>query len=116
VGVEPEGTVLRDFLLKMIRHWYRHPLSVTDTLPESSLVLVRYDDLVRDSEAAVQKIYRRFGFTIGPVLAASLRLAADRARHYRSRHRTVSRSWGSTATESNLDGLPRRVRSIRICA
>ena len=48
---------------------------------------MNFDDLVGDPERAVADIYRRLGFEIGPAFVRVLREAAERARHYHSRHR-----------------------------
>lgn len=77
---------LREYLLAMAAHWYRHPLAVLDRAPEGRACVVRYDDLVNDPDATVRRIYRELGLEVDAELAEVLRQATARAQRYRSRH------------------------------
>jgi hypothetical protein len=79
-------TALREYLLEMATHWYRHPLEVLDRAPTGRTCVVRYDDLVTDPEASVRRIYQELELEVTAELAAVLRRAAAGARRYHSRH------------------------------
>jgi hypothetical protein len=87
---------LRDFVVAMAQHWYRHPLEVLDALPGEQAVILRYDDLVGDPEAAVTAIYEQFGFEMTPAFVDTLRAEADRAKRYHSRHKYSLENAGLT--------------------
>jgi len=65
---------------------YRTLLSLRSELPPECLVEIRYDDLVRDPEAAVRRVYDAFGLELTPELAATLRREAERGRDWESPH------------------------------
>jgi hypothetical protein len=78
---------LRDYIVDMAQHWYRHPLQVLDALPAEQAVILRYDDLITDPEQAVTAIYEQFGFEITPAFAQTLHAETERAKRYHSRHK-----------------------------
>jgi hypothetical protein len=86
LGGQPDSDPLRRHVVDLIRHWYTYPLERLARAPEDRYVFVRYDDLVTDPEATVAGIYDRFGFDMSPVYAQVLKMEAQKARRYRSRH------------------------------
>jgi hypothetical protein len=86
VGVPVLEAELREFLLEMAGHWYRYPLERLQDEPEDRQMIVSYDQLVRDPEAVVGEIYRRFGFDMDQGFAQSLHELSTRALGYTSRH------------------------------
>jgi hypothetical protein len=86
MGAPSDGPELREFLVRMARHFYRYPLEMADSLPQHRIAFVDYDRMVTDPEGTVGEIYDRFGFVVGPTFAEALRRAADQASNYRSRH------------------------------
>lgn len=85
VGAGNHDAALRAYIAGMARHWYRYPPEQLD-LSGTEHVIVHYEDLVRDPERTVRRIYRRLGFDIGPAFAAALRKECAGMRIYRSRH------------------------------
>lgn len=86
----------RDFVLEMARHWYTYPFErLSQASPESYLV-VRYDDLIHDPEAAVRRIYQHFDLALSPTYAETLHRMAHEAQRYRSRHRHSLSQWQLT--------------------
>ena len=77
---------LREYLLAMAAHWYRHPLEVLDRAPEGRASIVRYDELVADPDTTVRRIYRQLRLDVDTEMVKVLREATARARRYRSRH------------------------------
>jgi hypothetical protein len=86
MGAPSDGPQLREFLVRMARHWYSYPLELADVLPDSSLAIVDYDRMVRDPRTTVTEIYERFGFQMDPAFADELERASEKAHGYRSRH------------------------------
>jgi hypothetical protein len=86
VGVAADRAALRDYVLDMAAHWYRYPLERLAALPVDRYLIIKYDDLTRDAEHTVRKIYAHFGLSLEPRFAEVLRSEAAKARRYRSRH------------------------------
>ncbi len=86
VGIAGGRDALREYLLEMAAHWYRYPLERLARAPAERYTIVRYDDLVRDPEATVRKIYGHFGWETDLSFAAVLHAEAERAGRFRSRH------------------------------
>jgi hypothetical protein len=86
--------VLRDRFLGMMRHYYRHSLSVLPTWPEAQHAFVTLDQLQTDVRAAVHAIYRRLGDEVSPSYDARLERASREAKAYRSRHRYSLEQFG----------------------
>ncbi len=66
--------------------YYRYRLDVLSKLPSSQVVEVRYEDLTRDSEQVVRRVYAEFGLKMTADFSRRLRVASDRARSYQSKH------------------------------
>ena len=86
LGAPAEGPELRDYLLRMARHWYDYPLQYLDQLPEHSYVIVNYDELVRDPAGTITNIYRGLGLDLSPTFADTLQRETDIGRNYQSQH------------------------------
>jgi hypothetical protein len=86
VGVPPDDTALRDFIVDMARHWYSYPLRRLERAPPDACAIVNYDDLVGDPEQTIREVYSRLGLEVGPAFAQVLREETAKARRYRSRH------------------------------
>jgi hypothetical protein len=86
----------RDFVLDMARHWYTYPLERLAQAPSESYLIVRYDDLIRDPEDTVRRIYRHFGLALSPAYAEVLHRLAQEAQGYRSRHQHSLSQWQLT--------------------
>ncbi len=86
MGAPSDGPELREFLVRMARHWYSYPLELADNATPGSYAIVNYDRLVRDPGATVADIYQRFGFELSAAFTDQLRDATHRARGYESRH------------------------------
>ena len=94
IGVPTEGDALRDFLLEMAAHWYRYPLERLARLPQGQYTLVNYEDLVRDPQRTVEKIYAHFGFELSPAYAAELHAQSEQSRRYQSLHAYAGEALG----------------------
>ena len=86
LGAPAEGSALRDYLLRMTRHWYDYPLRYLDKMPKESYAIVNYEELVRNPSDTVRKIYQQIGLPISSDFAQMLQREADKARAYRSHH------------------------------
>lgn len=89
----------RDFVLDMAHSWYSYPLERLAKASPECYAIVRYDDLVADTQRAVLGIYERLGLTAGPHFAEILRQEAKRERSYVSRHRYSLEDIGLTTEE-----------------
>jgi hypothetical protein len=78
--------VLRDRFLDVLRHYYRHSLSVLPTWPRERHALVTLEELGTDVRAAVERIYDRFGYVVSPSYGLRLEKASREAQGYQSRH------------------------------
>jgi hypothetical protein len=73
-------------LKEMILKYYRIIYETRSELPDERFVEVRYQELANDPEAAVRRIYERFGLQADPEFNRALAEEKERARQYRSRH------------------------------
>ena len=94
LGAPAEDSELRDYLLRMARHWYQYPLQYLDNQPDDSYVIVNYDDLIRDPAGTVTHIYQRLGIALNQEFAATLQSETDKARSYHSQHKYSLQSLG----------------------
>jgi hypothetical protein len=74
--------------------WYRHMLTEAAAIPQDHYILVPYEELVVDPRSAVERIYRRFGFTLDAAFALRLDAAVAQAKRYRSTHRYSLAEYG----------------------
>ena len=74
-------------VLAKIDHWYRHPIAVLRARPLATWLEITYDELTADPEAAIRRIYQRFGLELSPAYAETLARLSRRAQGYRSQHR-----------------------------
>ncbi|MEJ2447836.1 MAG: sulfotransferase [Anaerolineales bacterium] len=86
LGSPLEKYSCRDFIIKSSHHWYEYPLGVLESLPENQAVIVKFDDLVSDAEAAVQKIYYQLGISLSENFRKVLAVETVHARNHKSDH------------------------------
>ncbi|MFP4344340.1 MAG: sulfotransferase family protein [Anaerolineales bacterium] len=83
--VRPYGS--REYVLEMAQHWYHYPLERLAEAPPKSYIVITYDELVRDVERVIERIYEHFDLEITPEYRQRLQQATARARGHRSRHK-----------------------------
>ena len=93
-GVWIDG--MRDVLLEVVGHFYRHPLECLPELPEDRQALVPYDTLTTEPKKAVLDLYRRFGFSASPAFEQELDAQEERSRTYKSKHAYSLEEYGLT--------------------
>jgi hypothetical protein len=76
----------RDFIIKSSRHWYDYPLRVLKQLPENQVAIVKFDDLVGNAEATVQRVYQQLELSISADFKELLGVESKRARNHESEH------------------------------
>jgi len=81
-----QGDTLRDMLLEVADHWYRHPLDRLPHWPEGRYAFVTYDALTGDPRQTVADLYGRLGLEIGAAFDECLRAEREKARTYKSKH------------------------------
>lgn len=86
LGAPAEGSELRDYLLRMARHWYDYPLHYLSKMPNDSYIIVNYDDLISDPSDTVRKIYKKLGLPLSVDFAQILQQEAEQGDVYHSRH------------------------------
>jgi omega-hydroxy-beta-dihydromenaquinone-9 sulfotransferase len=86
LGNPPKPYMARDNIIEMAQHWYNYPLEQLDQADEASYLIIRYEDLVSDVQATVQRIYKQFGFRLHPQYVEYLRRETVRERRYESTH------------------------------
>jgi hypothetical protein len=91
-----EAWAARNFVLDMARWWYSYPLQRLAEASPECYAIVRYDDLVSETEDAVLGVYERLGLNVDDRFAQILRDAAERERSYVSRHRYSLEEMGLT--------------------
>lgn len=81
--VDPE---LHQRVYDAVRFGYRHPLAVLASQPAERHCVLRYEDLTRDPLAAVEEVYRHFGWALSTGVRGRLAAEQQRMRTYRSAH------------------------------
>ncbi|MDY7037009.1 MAG: sulfotransferase [Thermodesulfobacteriota bacterium] len=66
--------------------FYKYPLARLERAPESSYLLINYEDLVSKPSQIVQKVYQRFNFDITFKFLKILKEEEVKAKIYKSRH------------------------------
>jgi hypothetical protein len=102
-GNPARDDALRDYVVDMAQHWYRHPLEVLDALPPDQAAILRYDDLIADPEQTVTAIYEQFGFEVSAAFAQTLHDETERAKRYQSRHEYSLEEAGLTRDRISLE-------------
>jgi hypothetical protein len=85
-GASPDGHKSRDYVLDIVRHWYRYPLERLARAPKNSYAVVKYDDLIGDPYQTITGIYDRLDLEVCSAFAGVLQEEAEKARNYHSRH------------------------------
>jgi len=75
-----------DFIIKSSEHWYNYPLRRLGELPEDQAIIVKFDDLVKDAEETIMRIYQQFGFSVTKEFKSLLQYEAKQARNHQSQH------------------------------
>ncbi|MCJ7715787.1 MAG: sulfotransferase [Anaerolineales bacterium] len=76
----------RDFILDASEHWYNYPLMRLKDLPEDQKIIVKFNNLVKNADQTVQRIYDQFGLTVSPKYKKILQRETIRARKHQSQH------------------------------
>ncbi len=81
-------------LAEMCFAYYRHMLANQERIAEANLTLVRYDDLVKDPKAVVERLYGWLGLDLTPDYRDRLEAFTARQRGYRSKHQYSLEQFG----------------------
>ncbi len=81
---------------RMVFGFYRELLEIKRELPPERFMEVRYEDLVADPAAAIERIYERFSLPLSDEYREVIRAEAARARTYKSRHAYSLEEFGLT--------------------
>lgn len=76
----------RDPLINLMCHYYEHAIKVLDDMDESRYTIVKYDDLIADPVATVERIYRDIGEEISPAYRSELEAIRAQNRNRKSKH------------------------------
>ena len=84
---DPENEYnLQETVIESSKHWYLYPHQYLKNLPSDQYIRVLYKDLVADPEGTIRQIYERFNFDLSPEYARILRVEAEKASSYKSKH------------------------------
>jgi len=83
-------------LAELAFDYYRYALECQQDLPADTFIVVRYEDLVADPKAAVERIYDEFGWEISPSFERRLEEVRERQRDYKSEHDYSLEQFGLT--------------------
>jgi hypothetical protein len=75
---------------------YRHPLQFLPTADPATWEIVRFPDLMRDTEQTVRAVYGKLGYKVTPAFAEILQQEKNRQREFRSKHPTTLESFNLT--------------------
>ncbi len=86
-------------LVRMAYAYYRYALSLREEIPDESLTVVRYEDLVKDPRATVERIYAKLDLTMSSRYERALDEATSKQRKYKSAHTYSLEQFGLTEDE-----------------
>jgi hypothetical protein len=81
---------------QMIFTYYRTILRLRANIPDERYMELRYEDLVADPKAAVERVYEKFGLTMTDEMSRALEEEREKARAYRSTHAYSLEEYGLT--------------------
>ena len=87
---------MRETLLEVMDHFYRHPLKCLRQMPENRHAFILYDALTTHPRDAVTDLYRRFEIAMTPAFEETLGAHQDQARRYKSSHAYALEHYGLT--------------------
>lgn len=83
--IRDDGPVAKAYA-RLAVEWFRHLLAFGKRVAPEQYYRIDYRDLVQDPRAAIESLYRHFGWSIGAAFRTRLDAAANRQRNYQSRH------------------------------
>lgn len=86
-------------LARMAMKQYRYAMTCRDVMGADKLVLVKYDDLVRDPVGTVERVYRDLDMKVSPAFRARLEAATRAHREFKSEHDYALEDFGITREE-----------------
>jgi hypothetical protein len=95
-GKSPSTPEMRDGLVEVINHFYRHPMDRLPLLPESRQAFIKFDDLTAAPQDTVTRLYQRLGLDMSPAYAQKLAEEQEKARKYKSQHQYALEHYGLT--------------------
>jgi len=75
-----------DFIINSSEHWYNYPLKRLEDLPEDQAIIIKFDDLVQNTEDTILRIYNQFGFPVAKKFKSLIQDEAKQARNHQSQH------------------------------
>jgi len=75
-----------EFIIRSSEHWYNYPLKILDDIPEDQAIIVKFDDLVQDTEKTILDIYGQLGFSVSEEFCSLLQFETKKARNHQSQH------------------------------
>lgn len=83
-------------LAELAFDYYRYALECERDMPKERYLVVRYEDLIADPKAEVERVYREFGWTMNDAFAARLAEVKAKQRSYESTHEYSLEQFGLT--------------------
>jgi len=81
-------------LAELAFDYYRYAMECQRDLPKENYLVVRYEDLIADPKATVERVYREFGWEISPAFEQRLLEVKKRQRDYKSEHTYTLEQFG----------------------
>ena len=86
LGAPLKDYACADFIIRSSEHWYNYPLKRLEDLPLDQAIIVKFDDLVKDTENTLVRIYRQLGFSMTNEFISLLKKETVKARNHHSQH------------------------------
>lgn len=87
------------YWIELGSRFYDAFLEMEATLPKKQVIGLRYDELLREPEKIVLKIYDYFGWEVSDDFASALKRENSKAKNYRSAHHYHLNNYGFTEQE-----------------
>lgn len=83
--------------------FYKHICELRNRIPQDQLLLIRYEDLVKQSEQTVYDIYSHFGWKVNPEFQMRLKEAAAASRKYEVGHWYTLEQFGYSRVQIDIE-------------
>jgi hypothetical protein len=82
----PERYFYQEELMEVAKEWYEYPLEILDQTPDSSYIIIKYENLVNNPEQTISRVYKKFNISISKEFHEILKLENEKQKKYKSKH------------------------------
>jgi len=70
-------------VIEMSKHWYTYPVNRLKQEPKENYILLNYDNIIKNPEKTVKKVYKRFGFNMSRRFEEIIKHETEKAKSFK---------------------------------